>query len=92
MNYKDLKDGPVKTTPENVREANQALFRAKMTLPAAAKHCGMTNKEMKLTFWEYLKYNKPDYEITNTYNMRSVGKYMKDQHELKELVSINYEL
>ena len=53
----------VKTTPQNVAEANDALFRAKMTLPAAARHCGMTHKEMKLTFWEYLKYNKPDYEI-----------------------------
>jgi hypothetical protein len=38
------------------------LFRAKMTVPAAAKHCGMTQKEMKLTFREYLKYNQPDYE------------------------------
>jgi hypothetical protein len=64
MNYNILKDEPVKTTPENVKEANEALFRAKMTLPAAAKHCGMTQKEMKLTFWEYLKYNKPDYETT----------------------------
>lgn len=59
---KALKEEPVKTTPENVREANEALFRAKMTLPAAAKHCGMTQKEMKLTFFEYLKYNKPDYD------------------------------
>ena len=58
-----LVEHPVKTTPENVREANEGLFRAKMTLPAAAKHCGMTQKEMKLTFFEYLKYNKPDYEI-----------------------------
>ena len=57
-------DERVKTTPQNVQEANEALFRAKMTLPAAAKHCGMTHKEMKLTFWEYLKYNKPDYEIS----------------------------
>ena len=55
---------PVKTTPTNVKEANEALFRAKMTLPAAAKHCGMTQKEMKLTFFEYLKYNKPDYKNT----------------------------
>jgi hypothetical protein len=62
IDYKSLKDVPVKTTPENVREANEALFRAKMTLPAAAKHCGMTQKEMKLTFFEYLKYNKPDYD------------------------------
>ena len=38
-------------------------FVLKLTLPAAAKHCGMTEKEMKLTFWEFLKYNKPDYEI-----------------------------
>jgi len=53
---------PIKTNPENVKEANEGLFRAKMTLPAAAKHCGMTQKEMKLTFFEYLKYNKPDYE------------------------------
>ena len=54
----------VKTTPQNVKEANDALFRATMNLPTAAKHCGMTNKEMKLTFWEYLKYNEPDYEIS----------------------------
>ena len=53
----------VKTTPQNVKEANDALFHATMNLPTAAKHCGMTNKEMKLTFWEYLKYNEPDYEI-----------------------------
>lgn len=53
-----------KTTPENVREANEALFRATMNLPDAAAHCGMTWKEMKMTFREFLKYNKPDYEIT----------------------------
>ena len=52
----------VKTTPENVQEANEALFRAKMTLPAAAKHCGMTQKEMKMTFWEFLKYHPKDYD------------------------------
>jgi hypothetical protein len=62
MSYKKLKDEPVKTTPGNVKEANEALFYSKMNLPQAAKHCGMTHKEMKLTFFEYLKYNKPDYE------------------------------
>jgi hypothetical protein len=62
INKANLLGPPVKTTPENVKEANEGLFRAKMTLPAAAKHCGMTQKEMKLTFWEYLKYHKPDYE------------------------------
>ena len=57
-----LKEPRVKTTPENVKEANEALFHNKMNLPAAAKHCGMTHKEMKLTFWEYLKYNPMDYK------------------------------
>jgi len=36
-----------------------------MTLPAAAKHCGMTQKEMKLTFFEYLKYHPKDYETNS---------------------------
>ena len=62
IDNKLLKEVPVKTTPENVKEANEALFYSKMNLPQAAKHCGMTQKEMKLTFFEYLKYNKPDYE------------------------------
>tara|TARA_B100002019_G_scaffold47983_1_gene40609 strand:+ start:1274 stop:1483 length:210 start_codon:yes stop_codon:yes gene_type:complete len=61
-NLSDLVEKRVKTTPENVQEANEGLFRAKMTLPAAAKHCGMTQKEMKLTFWEFLKYNPMDYD------------------------------
>jgi len=52
----------VKTTPQYVQEANESLFNCTMTLPAAAKHCGMTHKEMKLTFWEYLKYHPPTYE------------------------------
>ena len=64
IDYKTLIEPKVKTTPQNVQEANEALFRAKMTLPSAAKHCGMTQKEMKLTFWEFLKYNEPDYEIS----------------------------
>ena len=59
-----LVEEKVKTTPQNVKEANEALFRATMNVPTAAKHCGMTQKEMKLTFWEFLKYNKPDYEIS----------------------------
>lgn len=57
-----LVEEKIKTTPQNVKESNLALFRATMNLPAAAKHCGMTEKEMKLTFREFLKYNEPDYE------------------------------
>jgi hypothetical protein len=68
MNYQYLKIDKIKTTPQNVKEANEALFHARMTLPAAAIHCGMTQKEMKLTFWEYLKYHPPiwDGEQTGT--------------------------
>jgi hypothetical protein len=61
MDIKNLKEIPVKTTPENVKESNESLFFCTMTLPAAAKHCGMTQKEMKLTFFEYLKYHPPTY-------------------------------
>ncbi len=57
INYKALKEELVKTTPKNVKEANENLFCAKWNLPQAAKHCGMSNKEMKLTFFEYLKYH-----------------------------------
>lgn len=52
----------VKTTPQNVKEANEALFSSKMNIPQAAKYCGMTNKEMKMTFTEYLKYNPATYK------------------------------
>ena len=57
INKAALREVPVKTTPQNVKEANEALFTAKWNLPQAAKHCGMTQKEMRLTFFEFLKYN-----------------------------------
>ena len=63
----------VKTTPENVEEANEALFRATMNLPTAAAHCGMTHKEMKLTFWEYLKYHDQNFEISEDSTSLSWG-------------------
>ena len=63
-NYDELRVQVNKTTPENVAEANLGLYRAKMNLPQAAAHCGMTKKEMKMTFLEYLKYHAPDFEIT----------------------------
>jgi len=64
-----LVEEKVKTTPELVEQANFGLFRAKMTLPAAAKHCGMTQKEMKMTFWEFLKYHPIDYENVSSENL-----------------------
>ena len=62
IDRRTLYEVPVKTTPENVKEANEALFSAKWNLPQAAKHCGMSQKEMKLTFWEYIKYNPTTYK------------------------------
>lgn len=56
----------VKTTPENVKEANEGLFKATMNLPEAASHCGMTIREMKHIFWEYLKYNPQTYASSKT--------------------------
>tara|TARA_B100002019_G_scaffold45199_1_gene37991 strand:- start:5822 stop:6052 length:231 start_codon:yes stop_codon:yes gene_type:complete len=61
-------DKAVKTTPELVQQANEALFHATMNLPHAAKHCGMTQKEMKMTFWEFLKYNPPVELLNNPDN------------------------
>jgi hypothetical protein len=57
INMNSLREVPMKTTPENVQQANEGLFYSKMNLPQAAKHCGMSLKEMKLTFFEYLKYH-----------------------------------
>lgn len=62
IDYKALLVNTNKTTPENVEEANQALFHATMNLPQAALHCGMTQREMKMTFREYLKRHPIDYE------------------------------
>ena len=39
------------------REAMENLFSAKWNLPKAAKHCGLTNKEMKITFNEYCAFH-----------------------------------
>ena len=42
----------VKTTPENVQQSNEALYDCTMNVPEAAKNCGMTEKEMRMTFRE----------------------------------------
>ena len=41
------------------REAMEMLFRAKWNVPQAAAHCGLTCKEMKITFNEYCRFHKP---------------------------------
>ena len=43
------------------REAMEMLFSAKWNLPTAAKHCRLTQKEMKITFNEYCNIHQPTY-------------------------------
>ena len=43
------------------REAMEMLFHAKWNLPKAAKHCNLTNKEMKITFNEYCNFHDITY-------------------------------
>lgn len=50
-----------RTNPQNVREAHLAAFSGKMNMVLCADHCGMTLREFKMTFWEFLKYNEPTY-------------------------------
>ena len=52
-----------KTTKQNVDEAHEGLYYCTMNLPEAAAHCGMTQKEMKMTFYEYLKHQPPICDI-----------------------------
>ena len=42
------------------REAMEMLFRAKWNVPKAAAHCGLTVKEMKITFNEYCRFHPPE--------------------------------
>ena len=47
----------VETNPQNVNEALRGLYHATMNLPNAAAHCGMTQRELKMAFREFIKYN-----------------------------------
>ncbi len=55
----------VETNPTNVREALLGLYHASMNLPNAAAHCGMTHREVKMAFREFIKYNPPCYNSNN---------------------------
>ena len=86
IDQSNLVEPKVKTTPQNVEEANQALYRARLNLPAAAKHCGMTEKEMKLTFFEYLKYHPKDYEIALKTALRYPGGKSRACNKLDQFI------
>ncbi len=49
----------------NTRKSMEMLFSAKWNVPQAAQHCGLTVKEMKITFNEYCRFHKPLWEDTN---------------------------
>jgi hypothetical protein len=43
------------------RQSMEMLFCAKWNVPKAASNCGLTWKEMKITFNEYCRLNLPTY-------------------------------
>jgi hypothetical protein len=47
------------------RKSMEMLFSAKWNLPKAAKHCGLSLKEMKITFNEYCNFHPPTYVLNN---------------------------
>ena len=47
------------------RKSMEMLFAAKWNVPQAAKHCGLTTKEMKITFNEYCALHPKSWEDTN---------------------------
>ena len=48
------------------RYAMEMLFKAKWNVPQAAKHCGLSKKEMKITFNEYCNFHLPTYDKFET--------------------------
>lgn len=48
---------------KETREAMENLFHAKWNLPEAASHCGLTHKEMKITFNAYCSLNPQTWTV-----------------------------
>ena len=44
------------------RQSMEMLFLSKWNIPKAAENCGLTNKEMKITFNEYCRLNPVTYD------------------------------
>ena len=44
------------------RQSMEMLFVSKWNLPKAAENCGLTNKEMKITFNEYCRFHSSTYD------------------------------
>ena len=58
---------PGETTVESVAQSMENLFHARWNLPKAAHHCGMTQKELKYSFWEYIRRKPLVYTARNNY-------------------------
>ncbi len=55
-----------KTNPDSVREAHLASYHGRLNMVKAADHCGMTLREFKMTFHEFLKYHPISYDDYKT--------------------------
>jgi hypothetical protein len=51
---------------KETREAMEKLFIARWNVPKAAKHCGLTVKEVKIVFSEYMIYHDVTYIKQNS--------------------------
>ncbi len=49
------------TNPDTVADALKAAFQCRMNLVDCASYCGMTIREFKMAFREYIKYNPATY-------------------------------
>ena len=48
------------------RQSMEMLFSAKWNVPKAATNCGLTNKEMKITFNEYCRLHPATYVVESS--------------------------
>ena len=44
------------------RQSMEMLFAARWNIPKATENCGLTKKEMKITFNEYCRLNPPTWK------------------------------
>ena len=48
------------------RQSMEMLFTAKWNVPRAAKNCGLSEKEMKITFNEYCHFHPAGYRVEDS--------------------------
>jgi hypothetical protein len=51
---------------KSTRESMENLFNAKWNVPKAAKHCGLTTKELKICFHNYVETHNVTYIEENS--------------------------